>query len=139
MNRLEYFKARLEANISPMEYVRAAKENPKKYLLIDVRVGPLNIKKEKIQNSIEVPVNEFKERLSELPKDKEIIVCWDVWCTLASKAAVLLLENGYDAKELYGGLEAWKTLNLPITQLGEVSEKQSIPITNENNDFSCEC
>lgn len=139
MNRLEYFKARLEANISPMEYVKEANENPEKYLLVDVRVGPSHIRNEKIQSSVEMPLDEFIERISELPKNKSIIVyCWDVWCTLASKAAIILLENGYDAKELYGGLESWKTLNLPITRLDEVSEKQIVSTTNKG-DFDCEC
>jgi hypothetical protein len=46
MNRLEYFKARLEANISPMEYVKAAKENSNQYVLLDVRVGPSELKKD---------------------------------------------------------------------------------------------
>ena len=30
------------------------------------------------------------------------------------KAAILLLENGYDVQELSGGIAAWNTLQLPV-------------------------
>lgn len=116
MNRLDFFKARLEANMSPMEYVRSVKENPHQYLLLDVRVGPPDIKKDKIEGAVEIPLDQLEERLAELPKDKEIIAyCWDTWCTLAAKAAIILLENGYGAKEMHGGIAAWKTLGLSVS------------------------
>ncbi|HEX7066533.1 MAG TPA: rhodanese-like domain-containing protein [Bacillales bacterium] len=116
MNRLDYFIARLEANMSPMEYVRSVKENPDQYILLDVRVGPPDIKKDKIKGAVEIPLDRLEERLSELPKDKEIIAyCWDTWCTLAAKAAIILLENGYGAKEMHGGIAAWKTLGLSVS------------------------
>ena len=54
------------------------------------------------------------ERFGELPKDKLIVLyCWDTWCSLATTAAVVLLEQGYRVKELYGGVAAWQTLHLP--------------------------
>jgi rhodanese-related sulfurtransferase len=55
-----------------------------------------------------------------LPKDKLLVLyCWDTWCSLATSAAVVLIDHGYRVKELYGGVKAWKTLRLPETVLDE--------------------
>ncbi|WP_099156958.1 rhodanese-like domain-containing protein [Virgibacillus ndiopensis] len=122
MNRMEYFKARLEATMSPMGYRNAKKEHPENFVLVDVRVGPDEIKKEKINDALVIPLNEIQDRMEELPKEKTIVLyCWDTWCTLAAKAAVVLLENGFDAKELYGGLAAWKTLDFPTETLSKLA------------------
>jgi rhodanese-related sulfurtransferase len=65
-----------------------------------------------------VPEPEIGERLAELPKDKLIVLyCCDTWCSLATSAAVVLLNNGYRAKELYGGIAAWETLHLPEVEM----------------------
>ncbi len=57
------------------------------------------------------------DRLGELPKDKTIVVyCWDTWCNMAVKAAIIMSENGYDVLELSGGIAAWTTMNFPVEQ-----------------------
>ncbi|KEF37119.1 Rhodanese-related sulfurtransferase [Schinkia azotoformans MEV2011] len=120
MSNIEYFKSRVDSTFSPMDYLQAKKMNPDKYVLIDVRNGTPELKKEKISGSLEIPQPEIINHLSELPKDKEIIVyCWDVWCNTASKSAIVLLENGFSVRELSGGIASWKTLNLPTTSLLE--------------------
>jgi hypothetical protein len=43
--------------------------------------------------------------------------CRDTWCSLATAAAIILLEHGYCVKELYGGVAAWQSLHLPEEQL----------------------
>lgn len=118
MKQMDYLKTKLESVISPMDLIAEQKTSPQKFLLIDVRNAPAQMKHDKITNSVEIPQKELATRLSEVPKDKEIIVyCWDVWCTLSTKAAIILLENGFKVKELYGGIAAWKTLKLPVTEL----------------------
>ncbi|WP_051302590.1 rhodanese-like domain-containing protein [Salibacterium aidingense] len=135
MNRLDYFKARLEANMSPMEYRTAKNENPENYVLVDVRVGPAPVRNEIAEGALVIPLDELQDRMPELPKEKTIVVyCWDTWCTLASKAAVLLLENGYDAKELYGGMAAWKTLDFPTSALSETAS-----FSDGSSGVDCEC
>ncbi|PAE15978.1 ArsR family transcriptional regulator [Virgibacillus sp. 7505] len=116
MNALEYFNARLEATISPMDYMRSNQANPEKYFLIDVRNGPEHVRNVMIQGAAVIPEQEIVKRINEIPKDKEIILfCWDVWCNTAAKAAKLLLEKGYNVKELTGGIAAWKEMNFPVT------------------------
>ncbi|MFP7474227.1 rhodanese-like domain-containing protein [Niallia taxi] len=117
MNTLDYFKARLEATISPMDYLRNAQASPKRYYLIDVRNGPEHVRSITIKDANIIPQQELQERLHEIPKDKEIIVyCWDVWCNTAAKVAVLLLEHGYKVKELTGGIAAWREMDFPISE-----------------------
>lgn len=118
INKLEYFKAKIEATISPMDYMQMTKVNPEKFVLVDVRNAPPNLKKVKIAGAIDIPLMELENRLSELPKHKIIVVyCWDVWCNLAAKAGIMLLENGFDVLELSGGIAAWQAVKLPLEEL----------------------
>ncbi|MFP7494563.1 rhodanese-like domain-containing protein [Terribacillus saccharophilus] len=118
MNTLDYFNARLEATISPMDYMRASKANPDEYILIDVRNGPPHVRNITIQGAMIIPQQELAERLDEIPRDKEIILyCWDVWCNTAAKAAVYLLKDGFKVKELSGGIAAWNEMNLPVSDV----------------------
>lgn len=116
MNALDYFNARLEATISPMDYLRLTQIDPDKYFLLDVRNGPLHVRSLKIKDANVIPEQELQARLNEIPKDKEIIIyCWDVWCNTAAKVAKFLLERGYMVKELTGGIAAWKEMNFPVS------------------------
>lgn len=133
MNRIDYFKARLEANISPMGYKHENEMSPEKFMLIDVRIGSNEVKKEKIPDAVEIPLNQLDEKMKELPKNKTLVLyCWDTWCTLATKAAIPLLENGFDAKELYGGLAAWKKIGFNTESLLNKYEAS-------DNNVNCEC
>ncbi|WP_404457953.1 rhodanese-like domain-containing protein [Oceanobacillus kapialis] len=79
MNALDYFNARLEATISPMDYLRAEQTAPEQYFLIDVRNGPNHVRSLTIKGANIIPQQELAKRLHEIPKDKEIVVyCWDV-------------------------------------------------------------
>ena len=111
MPALDYFKARMEATVSPMDVVRMQESQPDSFVLIDVRIGP---KPRKAKGAIEIPQTEIVGRMPELPRDKLLVVyCWETWCSLAVKAAIPLLEAGFSVKEMYGGIAAWETLGLP--------------------------
>jgi len=116
MNALDYFNARLEATISPMDFLKRHQLDPEKYFLIDVRNGPVHVRSLTIKDANIIPELEIQDRLSEIPKDKEIIVyCWDVWCNTAAKVAKVLLEKEYKVKELTGGIAAWQAMNFPVS------------------------
>lgn len=118
MNSKDFFQARIENTLSPMDFMFLSKKQPDQIVLVDVRNAPAHLKKHKIQHALEIPQNELESRLPELPKDKIIVVyCWDTWCNLAAKSALILIENGYAVKELAGGIAAWKTMNLPLIDL----------------------
>jgi len=115
MSKLDYFKAKIEATISPMDFMQSVKSEPDKFQVVDVRNAPPHIMKQKIAGASHIPLMQLSDRLGELPKDKTIVVyCWDTWCNMAAKAAIIMLENGYDVLELSGGIAAWTTMNFPV-------------------------
>ncbi len=115
MSKLDYFKAKVESTISPMDFTQASKAEPDKFMLVDVRNALPHIMKQKIAGAKHLPLAQLAQRLGELPKEKTIVVyCWETWCNMAAKAAILLLENGYDVLELAGGIAAWKTMGFPV-------------------------
>ncbi|WP_339258272.1 rhodanese-like domain-containing protein [Lysinibacillus sp. FSL K6-3209] len=130
MKALDYFNARLEGTISPMDYLKSEQNDPDKYFLIDVRNGPNHVRSLTIKDANIIPQQELADRLNEIPMDKEIIVyCWDVWCNTAAKVAKFLLERGYKVKELTGGIAAWKEMNFPVSDSSQ----------NSNLSDSCGC
>lgn len=126
MNTLEYFKARLEATLSPMDVQKMLAAEPGSICIVDVRNGSPSLLEKKIKGAVEMPQAQIEKRYTELPKDKLIVVyCWDTWCSLAAKAAVFLLEKGFKVKELYGGTMAWNTLKLPLQPMNDFTSKRA--------------
>jgi rhodanese-related sulfurtransferase len=114
----DFFKAKAAAYISPMGTKALIDGGASDFVIVDVRLrGPQVTWR--IPGAIVIPANEMEERCDQLPKDKLIVLyCWDTWCSLATTAAVVLLEHGYRVKELYGGVAAWHTLRLPEQPVG---------------------
>ena len=114
MTRIEYFKARLDATMTPVNLLLELKSAPDQICVVDVRNGPASLLVDRIAGAIQIPQSEILSQLSRLPKDRTLVLyCWDTWCDLAIRGAVPLLEHGYDVKELFGGIKAWKTLHFP--------------------------
>ena len=125
MNALDYFNARLEATISPMDFLKSTQMDPEKYFLIDVRNGPSHVRSLTIKDANVIPEQELSNRLNEIPKDKEIIIyCWDVWCNTAAKVAESLLEKDYKVKELTGGIAAWQVMSFTVSEL---TQERNLP------------
>ncbi len=63
-----------------------------------------------------IPVQEIGDRLSEIDKDKPVLL----YCRSGHRSGValkVLLEHGYaDAKHIQGGINAWKSAGLPVTK-----------------------
>ncbi|PKM94146.1 MAG: pyridine nucleotide-disulfide oxidoreductase [Firmicutes bacterium HGW-Firmicutes-1] len=60
-----------------------------------------------IENAIHIPINDLRERLNELPKDKLIVV----YCAVGLRgyiAARILSENGFTVKNLLGGFSLYR-------------------------------
>lgn len=55
MNALDYFTTRLQATISPMDYLMSSKKNPETYFLIDVRNGPEDLRSITIKGAKVIP------------------------------------------------------------------------------------
>jgi rhodanese-related sulfurtransferase/DNA-binding transcriptional ArsR family regulator len=62
-----------------------------------------------------IPVTELEARLSELPKEREIVAyCRGPYCVFADEAVALLREHGYSARRLHEGVLEWRQLGLPV-------------------------
>lgn len=76
-------------------------------VLLDIREREETLAS-KLENSINIPLSELKTRLNELDKDKFYIVC----CTKGQRAynaLRVLLDNGFNAKYLAGGLSFYSS------------------------------
>lgn len=111
MTSLEFFKAKNDAYISPKGLTALQATSPQSVLVVDVRIGP---KPTRIKGALDIPEPDITQRMATLPKDRLIVLyCWETWCSLAAKAAVPLLEAGFQVKEMFGGIAAWELLGLP--------------------------
>jgi CRP-like cAMP-binding protein/rhodanese-related sulfurtransferase len=72
--------------------------------IIDVRV-PAEFKQGSLRGSVNIPVDDLRERLKDLPKDVRYITCCRTG-NLSQVAAFLMRQRGYDAVVLKGGLQA---------------------------------
>jgi len=62
-----------------------------------------------------IPVTELEVRLSELPKEREIVAyCRGPYCVFADEAVSLLRAHGYTARRLEEGVPEWRHLGLPV-------------------------
>ncbi len=67
-----------------------------------------------IAHSVLIPLDELQSRLSELPRDKDIVVV--CLSGVRSQAAVTILRRAgfYRASWMEGGLEAWQAAGYPL-------------------------
>ncbi len=101
-----------------VESVAARLDAGEDIYLLDVR-NPDELKEYgMIAGAINIPVDQLEARLSEVPKDKEIVT----YCMRggrASRAADILRAAGYTEPIEYGGITAWKEAGKPVVQPGE--------------------
>lgn len=74
-------------------------------LLLDVR-EPYEWRQVRLTNALHIPMNDLPARLTELPADRAIVV----FCAHGSRSysvAGYLIEQGYQASSLAGGITEW--------------------------------
>jgi NADPH-dependent 2,4-dienoyl-CoA reductase/sulfur reductase-like enzyme/rhodanese-related sulfurtransferase len=77
-------------------------DSSKHAFLLDVR-HPVELVVESVPGAVNIPLNELRARLGELPRDREILVI----CRSAQRAYYatrILLQNGFKARNLSGGM-----------------------------------
>lgn len=71
-----------------------------------------------IENALSYPLNELRKKMSELPKDKEIVAyCRGPLCLMADVAVKFLSTNGYKASRLEYGFPDWEAEGMPVKKL----------------------
>lgn len=62
-----------------------------------------------------LPLNELAQRLTELPRDREIVAyCRGPFCLMSDEAIKLLQAHGYRARKTFDGVSEWQAAGLPL-------------------------
>ncbi len=68
-----------------------------------------------LPRAISIPLGELEQRLSELPKDQEIVAyCRGPYCVLAIQAVEILREKGFQAFRMEEGVHDWRAMGFPV-------------------------
>lgn len=101
----------------PMPALSAAELNDalkgaKRPLVIDVR-EPDEYRSGHISGAKLFPLGDLNRRLEKLPKDKQI-VCVCASGSRSRSATRMLIQAGYDAVDMRGGMFMWQRAGLPV-------------------------
>ena len=68
-----------------------------------------------IPGAISVPLEDLERKLSELPRDQEIVAyCRGPYCVLAIQAVEILRKRGFQAVRLEDGVQDWRARGFPV-------------------------
>ena len=68
-----------------------------------------------LPGALNIPLRELEARLSELPRDHEIVAyCRGPYCVLSFEAVAALRTKGFKVRRLEEGFPEWKAAGLPI-------------------------
>ena len=96
----------LNGDAPTINWAEQSQINSKQSVLLDVRTKP-EVEAGALPGAINIPVDELRSRLNELPKDKQI----NVYCAAGLRsyfATRTLLQNGFEAKNVSGGFLTYK-------------------------------
>lgn len=103
------FQERLEREIdgATLDHHLKAGDAEDRFTVLDVR-DPETYEEGHIPGSVNIPYQQLRERLNELPRDKEVVAyCYNIGCLLATRAGALLTREGYQVRDLLGGYQLW--------------------------------
>lgn len=82
--------------------------------VIDVR-PPREYAQGHIAGALNIPLEQLKKRLKDLPQDREVVAyCRGPWCVLSYEAVGQLRSAGLAARRLEDGLPEWRRAGLPV-------------------------
>lgn len=103
----------LSGKMTPLYWRELQQADLKKVTLVDVRTAD-EYSLGKIPGAINVPLDELRERMNEIPSDKPIFV----YCGVGLRgylASCILKDNGYqDVRNLIGGIKTYKAATTPV-------------------------
>ena len=95
------------------QHWKAGDKSPVPFILLDVRT-PEEYAEGHIKGALLIPVQELQQRISEVPKDKQVYV----YCrsgVRSVRASNILVNAGYTRIEnVLGGFMAWKDAGYPV-------------------------
>jgi rhodanese-related sulfurtransferase len=97
------------------------KLNKAEVILIDVRPKEEFLSGH-IPGAVSMPLKELKEKLNDLPSDKEIVAyCRGPYCVLAAEAAKILNKKGFNVSIMKEDVNSWRAEGLPV-QIEDIEE-----------------
>lgn len=68
-----------------------------------------------IPGALNIPIEQLKQRLADLPEDREIVAyCRGPYCVFSFEAEAILRDQGFSAHRLEDGFPQWKAAGLPF-------------------------
>lgn len=106
--------------VSPYSLNIMLKKNVDKFTLVDVRDYEDYIDGH-IEYAEHIPYHKISEHFDMLDKTKPTIVyCYNSSCQRAAETALKLVENGYPASILDGGIETWEMFDFDLVRNSSV-------------------
>lgn len=82
--------------------------------VVDVR-PPREYAQGHIPGALNIPLDKLRQRLEDLPHDREVVAyCRGPWCVLSYEAVAQLRDAGMSARRLEDGLPEWRRAGLPV-------------------------
>ena len=104
----EFFLDKISYSLGPVELKQMIENDLNRFNLIDLRKYQDYLDGH-IPFAVHIPPEQIEEHWNMFSKDKiNIVYCYNPYCHLASKQALLIAEKGYPVMELCGGFYAWK-------------------------------
>ena len=111
---VEYFRAKLEYEITPAGLKKLLDHMPNNVCLVDVREAE-QYDAGHIPGARSIPIETMVASFYSLPKDKMIVTyCADLACGLSPQAALELAQKGFQVQHLVGGFAEWTRKGFPI-------------------------
>ena len=80
-----------------------------------------------VAGALNVPLDRLEARLSDLPREREIVAyCRGPWCVLSFEAVARLRAAGFSARRLEDGLPEWRQAGRPMAE-GDAARTRSDP------------
>lgn len=114
VNMLGFVAAGLLRGDHPQTDVETVLADPGRTLLVDVRT-PTEFAAGRLPGAVNIPVDELRDRLAEIPRDRDVTV----YCQVGQRgylATRILLQHGYRVRNLAGGFKTW-LLYAPATRV----------------------
>jgi NADPH-dependent 2,4-dienoyl-CoA reductase/sulfur reductase-like enzyme/peroxiredoxin family protein/rhodanese-related sulfurtransferase/TusA-related sulfurtransferase len=120
----------LQGKVSTVQWNEVDKKTEQGEFLLDVR-EPAEVELGAIPGAVNIPLGELRERMKELPKDRNI----NVYCQVGIRgynACRILSQNGFAVRNLDGGYTTYQCANQSCENpVGPVSIEDSGEIKNE--------
>lgn len=108
-----YFRARDQLEpVTATELMTRLREG--RVVLVDVRPED-EYSLGHLPGALNIPLRQLEQRLSELPRDHEIVAyCRGPYCVLSFEAVAALRTHGFNVRRFEEGFPEWKAAGLPV-------------------------